>query len=57
VSYAKCADHLDVELFRIEGGGHTWPGAIAVERLGVTTTSINATHEILDFFDAHPRVR
>jgi polyhydroxybutyrate depolymerase len=46
-----------VELFRIRDGGHTWPGGIAVDRLGATTTSIDATTEILDFFDAHPRAR
>jgi polyhydroxybutyrate depolymerase len=57
VSYRGCADHEDVELVRIEGGGHTWPGAVSVlsGQLGATTTSIDATTEILDFFDAHRR--
>jgi polyhydroxybutyrate depolymerase len=55
VSYARCTDHRDVALFRIEGGGHTWPGGLAVASLGPTTASINATTEILDFFDAHRR--
>jgi polyhydroxybutyrate depolymerase len=46
-----------VELYRVVGGGHTWPGSVAVRegRLGSTTTSIDATDLILDFFDAHPR--
>jgi polyhydroxybutyrate depolymerase len=43
-----------VTLERIEGGGHTWPGAsIDVAALGVTTKSVDATARFLDFFDAH----
>jgi polyhydroxybutyrate depolymerase len=55
VTYPRCRDHEDVELVRVEGGGHTWPGAVAVDRLGATTESISATSAMLDFFDAHPR--
>ncbi len=46
-----------VELYRVVGGGHTWPGAAAVraDRLGSTTSSIDATGLMLDFFQAHPR--
>ena len=45
-----------VELYRIVGGGHTWPGAAVVRdgRLGPTTASIDATELMLDFFHAHP---
>jgi len=43
-----------VVMYRIEGGGHTWPGAaIHVERLGLTTGQINATDEMWQFFDAN----
>lgn len=42
--------------FLIEGGGHTWPGArsgmLADWVLGATSREINATNEILAFFDA-----
>jgi polyhydroxybutyrate depolymerase len=39
----------------IDGGGHTWPGAIAVERLGATTQEISATEIAWAFFEANPR--
>ena len=49
----------DVVLLTIQVGGHTWPGAASVqaERLGPTTTSIDATKIILAFFDQHRKVR
>lgn len=57
VVYPDCPPSGAVELYRVLGGGHTWPGGIAVsaERLGATTTSIDATALMLAFFDAHPR--
>jgi polyhydroxybutyrate depolymerase len=43
-----------VVLYRIEGGGHTWPGsAIPVPRLGATTEQESATDEMLKFFAAN----
>jgi polyhydroxybutyrate depolymerase len=43
-----------VVMYRIEGGGHTWPGAaIHVDRLGLTTDQINATEEMWRFFEAN----
>jgi polyhydroxybutyrate depolymerase len=54
LDWVDCSPGLDVTLERIDGGGHTWPGsAMEVTRLGVTTKSIDATNEFLDFFDAH----
>jgi poly(3-hydroxybutyrate) depolymerase len=42
--------------FLIEGGGHTWPGArsgmLADWVLGATSREINATNEILAFFES-----
>jgi len=53
--YMNCPSGIAVELYRIEGGGHTWPGAaIDVPLLGETTREINATDLIWDFFVAHP---
>ena len=43
----------DVRLYTVDGGGHTWPGAIDVSRLGATTHEISATDLIWDFFAAH----
>ena len=39
---------------RIEGGGHTWPGALPVPFLGHTSSDLDATATILDFFLDHP---
>ena len=49
-----CDAGSDVLFYIIDGGGHTWPGAIPVPRLGKTTTEINASTTIWDFFKAHP---
>ena len=35
---------------RIEGGGHTWPGAQAFPFLGHTSSDLDATATMLDFF-------
>jgi polyhydroxybutyrate depolymerase len=45
-----CAQGATVEMYVIDGGGHTWPGAFPVPLLGETTTEINATEIILDAF-------
>lgn len=39
----------------VKGGGHTWPGAVEVERLGATTQEISATEIAWAFFEANPR--
>lgn len=39
-----------VVLYEIVGGGHTWPGAIDVPRLGAVTDEISATETIVDSF-------
>lgn len=54
LSWEGCDAGSDVVLYAIEGGGHTWPGAVDVDPLGSTTHEISATELILDFFDAHP---
>ena len=49
LSWSGCA--APVVLYRIDGGGHTWPGAIVdVDRLGLTTQQISATDEMWKFF-------
>ena len=38
-------------MYRIVGGGHTWPGAaIDVPRLGATTHQLRATDEMWKLF-------
>jgi polyhydroxybutyrate depolymerase len=55
----RCPKNADVEVYRIEGGGHTWPGSEfsrAIEAaVGPTTFSINADEVMWAFFQAHPR--
>jgi polyhydroxybutyrate depolymerase len=55
--WPDCPSKGAVQLYRVVGGGHTWPGAVAVqsERLGATTSSIDATGLMLDYVDRHPR--
>lgn len=54
-TFRNCPPGREVEFYRIEGGGHTWPGTpIAVDRLGKTTHTIDATDIALAWFDAHP---
>ena len=57
--WPDCPADGTVELYRILGGGHTWPGSTPVRasQLGSTTSSISATRLMLRFFDAHPKAR
>jgi polyhydroxybutyrate depolymerase len=52
--YTGCKAGADVQLYVVEGGGHTWPsGRIDVPGLGETTHSISATELSWAFFAAH----
>jgi polyhydroxybutyrate depolymerase len=54
--YAGCREGRAVELYTIEGGGHTWPGGpMAGARVGRVTREIDATALIWGFFAAHPK--
>jgi polyhydroxybutyrate depolymerase len=51
-----CAEHGAVELYAVEGGGHTWPGSpVKIAALGATTDELVATDTIWAFFTQHPR--
>jgi polyhydroxybutyrate depolymerase len=52
--WSGCKSNSAVIHYRIQGGGHTWPGAIPVPVLGATTHTINATMLMWQFFQAHP---
>lgn len=61
LAFEDCPDGIDVQLYRVEGAGHVWPGsAIDVgaiqERLGPNTDSIDASALIVDFVIEHPKV-
>ncbi len=54
----RCPDRADVELYAIEGAGHTWPGSKGFVGLksyiGPTTLSISANALMWKFFQQHP---
>jgi polyhydroxybutyrate depolymerase len=46
----------DVEFWRVEGGGHTWPGGLQylpARIIGTTSASFDATATMAAFFRAH----
>jgi polyhydroxybutyrate depolymerase len=53
-TWPGCDVGAETVFYIVDGGGHTWPGAIAVSRLGMTTTQIDASETIWEFFKAHP---
>jgi polyhydroxybutyrate depolymerase len=55
IDFPGCAE-APVVLYRIEGGGHTWPGGghIAPWFVGSTTRSIDASDLMWRFFKDHP---
>ncbi len=54
-TWTGCEGTAEVVFYIIDGGGHTWPGAIAVPGLGLTTQQVDASETIWEFFQAHPR--
>ena len=49
---------VSVMLYRIIGGGHTWPGArqyLLVRTVGTTNQDIKGSEEIWEFFSNHPK--
>lgn len=52
-AYRSCSSGTPVVLYRIEGGGHTWPGGrqyLGRRLVGRTSRDINASDEIWKFF-------
>jgi len=55
-AYGTCREGRSVELYTIEGGGHTWPGGPPVGgSVGRVTREIDATPVIWAFFAEHPK--
>jgi polyhydroxybutyrate depolymerase len=55
--WTSCTDRTEVELLRIEGGGHTWPGGsqyLPQLLIGKVCRDFDATEEIWKFFQNHP---
>lgn len=54
-TYGPGLDGSEVVLYRIRGGGHTWPGRQPpLKFLGKSTTDIDANDLIWEFFERHP---
>ena len=55
-AYTGCARGADVVLYRIEGGGHTWPGGGPHPAwfVGTLDRSIDASRIMWEFFRSHP---
>ena len=57
-SWSRCKQGVAVELWRVQGGGHTWPGGwqyLSEKYVGTTNRDIDAREELWRFFQAHPR--
>ncbi|HET7711624.1 MAG TPA: PHB depolymerase family esterase [Thermoanaerobaculia bacterium] len=54
--YRNCAENAAVVLYRIDGGGHTWPGGQQLPEwfAGPTSRAIDASALMWEFFEAHP---
>lgn len=52
----RCPDSANVELYRIAGGGHSWPRSLGRTKIDSQgqSTSISADAVIWQFFEAHP---
>lgn len=54
----KCEEGTAVELYAVEGGGHSWPGGQKGLRFGnvdAPTTELSATDAMWEFFKGHPK--
>jgi polyhydroxybutyrate depolymerase len=56
-TYGGCQDNVEVVLYAVEGGGHTWPGGLqyaSESRIGKTSRDFDASELIWQFFKEHP---
>lgn len=51
LTYSDCDNNVKIELMRVNGGGHTWPGTLF--SFPVTNQDINASEEIWKFFSRY----
>jgi len=58
VVYNPCQEGIDVVLYAIEGGRHTWPAVLGRHPglPGSRNSVINAAEVIWDFFESHPKL-
>jgi polyhydroxybutyrate depolymerase len=48
--WPSCAHGIQIVLYSVLGGGHTWPGAARSASTGYTTPTISATNLAVEFF-------
>ncbi len=56
--WTSAANHTEILLYTIDGGGHTWPGGsqfLPVNVIGNVDRDFNATEAIWEFFKKHPQ--
>jgi polyhydroxybutyrate depolymerase len=53
IRYTGCDDDAEVIFYTIEGGGHTWPGGWPIPAVGKTSSDIDATEEMWQFFQGY----
>jgi polyhydroxybutyrate depolymerase len=59
-TYAPCRQGTEVTLYRVEGGGHTWPGGVQYlprAIIGETNRALNGSEALWDFFSRNPMKR
>ncbi len=52
-TYVSCQKHSQVKLYRIEGGGHVWPGeseGLSKSGVGKLSAGIDGSEEVWEFF-------
>ncbi len=55
--YASCREGTEVVVYKVNGGGHTWPGGLqymSEKLIGQTSHDFSATETIWQFFKSHP---
>ena len=52
-AYTHCDQDVQVVFYRIEDGGHQWPGGGTIHGAGKNTMEIDATQEMWDFFQTY----
>lgn len=56
MTYSPCAGGTAVEFMRVDGGGHTWPGAPPIlPEVGAASHAFDASEASWQFFNAHGR--
>ena len=57
-TYTGCEEGVEVKLYVVDGGGHTWPSSTAPlprDRFGRTSYDISASEQIVEFLRRHTR--